>query len=89
MPLEVKIWDWIVTHNGEVLEIWSDDMPDLKYEDIRRHATKSEIKSAKIAKNRWERRYFIPNSLGWVFREAHRRTKGSLHIPEKYKDLLI
>lgn len=37
------VWDWIVTKSGEVRQINSDDMMDLKYEDIERHAKIEEM----------------------------------------------
>lgn len=41
--LIVNLWDWIVTKSGEVRQITSDDMMDLPYEDIARHATIEEM----------------------------------------------
>lgn len=37
------VWDWIVTKNGDVRQITHDDMMDLKYEDIERHAKIEEM----------------------------------------------
>lgn len=45
-----NVWDWIVTKTGEVRQITSDDMMDLKGEDIERLATEEEIPTA-IMKN--------------------------------------
>jgi len=36
---EVDVWDWVVTKSGKVVQITSDDMPELPYEEIERKAT--------------------------------------------------
>ena len=48
--LEVNVWDWIMTKDGVFLQITHDDMHDIKYEDIKRKATKEEIKKWKTQK---------------------------------------
>lgn len=49
--LIVNVWDWIVTKTGEVRQITSDDMMDLKHEDIERHAKIEEL-PVEVAKKR-------------------------------------
>ncbi len=41
--LMVNVGDWVITNSGKLVKITSDDMPDLKYEDINRMATEEEI----------------------------------------------
>lgn len=41
--LKVLVWDWIITKDGRIIQVIHDDMQDLKYEDILRHATNEEI----------------------------------------------
>lgn len=41
--LKVNVWDWVVTKEGKIMQIDSDDMQDLKHEDILRLATKEEM----------------------------------------------
>ena len=36
---ELDVWDWVVTKSGKVVQITSDDMPELPYEEIERKAT--------------------------------------------------
>ena len=43
--LVINVWDWVITNNGKLRQITSDDMQDLKYEDIKRLANKKELKS--------------------------------------------
>lgn len=50
--LKVNVWDWIVTKSGEIRQIDSDDMMDLKYEDIQRLANGEEIKTGILRKVR-------------------------------------
>ena len=40
--LEVALGDWILDNKGMIRNIWGDDMPDLPYENIVRHATLEE-----------------------------------------------
>lgn len=42
--LIVNVWDWVVTKDGRIVQIDSDDMQGLHYEDIERHASEEEIK---------------------------------------------
>lgn len=44
----LDIWDWIVTKNGVIRLITDDDMNDLKAEDIKRFATKEEIRDRTV-----------------------------------------
>lgn len=37
------VWDWVVTHDGDIIQIDSDDMNNLAYEQISRHAFIHEI----------------------------------------------
>lgn len=41
--LNIEIGQWIVTKEGKVMKVTAHDMPDLRYEDIERYATKDEI----------------------------------------------
>jgi hypothetical protein len=41
--LSVDVWDWIVTKGGKIVQITSDDMPELPYEEIVRKATVEDI----------------------------------------------
>lgn len=47
----LSVWDWVVTHDGETVQITHDDMHDLKAEDIKRYATDKEVEKANPSKN--------------------------------------
>jgi len=50
--MKIELWDWVLTKEGEIVQIDSDDMHGLPYEKIERLATKEEIQTAKMNKNR-------------------------------------
>jgi len=41
--LKLEVGDWVTVKDGKVVKITDHDMPDVPYESIERHATKSEI----------------------------------------------
>lgn len=50
--LKVNLWDWVVTKDGEIVQIDSDDMHGLPYEKIDRLANEEEIKKGIIKRVR-------------------------------------
>jgi len=43
----LEVWDYVVTKKGKVLQITHDDMSNLTYQEIERHATLEEIEKFK------------------------------------------
>jgi len=50
--LKVNVWDWVVTKDGQIVQIDSDDMHGLPHEKIERLANEEEIKKGILLKVR-------------------------------------